>query len=480
MAQSPNVLLIYADDHRYTGVHGLGGMQVQTPNLDLLSERGVVFTHAYLQGSMSAATCMPSRHMLLTGRDLFQLEGSGFDIPASSTMIGEAFRDAGYRIYHVGKWHNDYPALRRSADTGAAVIGKPSLKDHFRTPYKDWDFTGEFPDDKAYLLYFSKTGALERRSVTEEDVVGPIGTERDGPHTSEVFADSAIKFIEQHNATQPFFMYLAFHAPHDPRQAPERYKALYPVDSIELPPSYMAQHPFDNGEMIVRDEQLAPWPRTEDVVRQELADYYAIISHMDAQIGRVLAALKASGKAENTIIVFAADSGLAVGSHGLMGKQNLYDEGGIHVPLIFAGSIPASAKRTEAFSYIHDVFPTLCELSGIEVPESVTGRSLAPVILGQTEQVREETYHAYKDLMRAYRKDNLKLIEYFRGKNKDGSQKGSRVTQLFDLSVDPWETTDLSFQKEYKASLIQMQSAMREAAIEMGDKLEFLGIEHFH
>jgi arylsulfatase A-like enzyme len=116
-------------------------------------------------------------------------------------------------------------------------------------------------------------------------------------------------------------MYLAFHAPHDPRQAPEAYRALYPPESIKLPPSYLPQHPFDNGEMTIRDERLPPWPRTPAIARQELADYYAIITHLDTQIGRVLAALEQSGQADNTIIVFAGDSGLGVGNHGLMGKQ---------------------------------------------------------------------------------------------------------------------------------------------------------------
>lgn len=473
-ADEPNVLVIFTDDHRFSGVHSLAGGQVQTPNIDRLSEEGFVFTQAFLQGSMHPATCIPSRHMLLTGRSLFDLEGRGYTIPPSSTMMGEAFRDAGYRTYHVGKWHNDTQALARSADKGIMVKeGKPYLEDQFRMPIKDWDPSGVFSRDEAYLFVYDESGATVRRGVTDADERGPTGTEADGPHSSNLFADGAIELIGKHDPGKPFFMYLAFFAPHDPRQAPEAYRALYPAESIGLPPSYRPQHPFDNGEMSIRDEQLAPWPRTVEVVQQELADYYAIITHMDAQVGRVLEALEASGQADNTIIVFAGDSGLAVGNHGLMGKQSLYDEDGIHVPLIFGGKLEGHGTRLPAFAYTYDVFPTLCELAGIDIPKSVTGTSLAPILNGEVDAVRNFTYHAYKDWMRAYRRGDFKLIEYFRKTGDEEASRGSRVTQLFNLADDPWETTDLSFRREYQSQLRQMQTEMRETALELDDDIQF-------
>ncbi len=367
-------------------------------------------------------------------------------------------------------WHNDIESLSRSADTGQAIMGKPYLRDHFRMPFKDWDLTGAFPDDEAYLLVYNKAGETVRRGLTDKDEKGAFATEADGPHSSGIFASSAIDLINQHDSELPFFMYLAFHAPHDPRQAPEAYRALYPPESIELPPSYLPQHPFDNGEMTIRDELLAPWPRTPEIVRRELANYYAIISHMDSQIGRVLDALDASGKGENTIIVFAGDSGLGVGNHGLIGKQNLYDEDGIHVPLVFAGKLNGGGMRLPAFSYIHDVFPTLCDLAGVEVPESVTGMSLAPLIRGEAVQVRESTYHAYKDLIRAYRKGDFKLIEHFQVADKKGKVTGSRVTQLFNVTEDPWETTDLSFLSEYREQVELMLDEMQDVATQLGDR----------
>ncbi len=479
--QSPNVLVIYTDDHRYSGIQALAQQAVHTPNLDALAAEGVVFENAYLMGSFSGATCIPSRAMLMTGRNLFDLEKQGHKIPKEHLTMGEAFQQSGYTTHIVGKWHQDNASLARSFDCGSTIMGRGVyLVDHFRMPLWDWDDKGEFSKDQAYLLEYQKDGKMARRSLQKHDAHGPIGTEENGPHTSEIFATEASKFIAQHDTTSPFFMYLAFHAPHDPRQAPQAFKELYAPASIELPPSYLAQHPFDNGHMVLRDEALAPWPRTKAIAQRELADYYAIISHLDAQIGKVIESLKTSGQYDNTLIVFAGDSGLAVGNHGLLGKQNLYDEDGIHVPLILAGGvIQKRGVRVEGSCYIHDIFPTIAELVRIPIPSSVRGISLLPLLEGRVDAIRPFTYHAYRQHQRAYRKGHLKLIEYVRASdyNKRSGEfvAGSRVTQLFNIQEDPWETTDLSFQPAYKDQVRVLRKEMRQLAQALGDNKENTG-----
>lgn len=479
--KSPNVVVIYTDDHRFSGVHALGGQAVQTPHLDQLVEEGVAFTRTYLMGAFSGATCIPSRAMLLTGRPLFELEGIGRTIPAAHSLMSEAFRAAGYHTHIVGKWHQDDASLARGFQSGGRIMGRSAyLVDHFRMPLWDWNAEGHYPREDAFLMTYNAAGKRVRRALSATDKRGPIGTEANGPHTSEIFADDAIEFIQSYERDRPYFMYLAFHAPHDPRQAPAAYRALYPPDEIKLPPSYLPQHPFAKADMTVRDEALAPWPRSPEIARQQLADYYAIITHLDAQIGRLIQALKASGQFEHTIILLAGDSGLAVGNHGLMGKQNVYDEDGLHVPLILAGGpVKGKGRRLPALSYIHDIFPTLCGLAGIEQPASVMGRSLLPVLEGSQSQVRTHSYHAYKQYERAYRRGDFKLIEFVRAEDasrqKGAFIAGSRVSLLFNITEDPWETTDLSWMPEYQDLLEEMRIDMRKQAEVLGDSAARVG-----
>src|SRR5262249_42649747 len=156
----------------------------------------------------------------------------------------------------------------------------------------------------------------------------------------------------------------------------------------------------DNGALEIRDEQLAPWPRTPEIVRQHLADYYAAIEHLDAQVGRILDALEASGQAEKTLVVFTSDHGLAIGSHGLFGKQSLYDHS-MHSPLIMTGPGIPGGRQIDALCYLLDIFPTLGELAGVRGPEGSEGRSLVPIIAGRQRTTRDSLFTAYANTQRA-------------------------------------------------------------------------------
>jgi arylsulfatase A-like enzyme len=170
-------------------------------------------------------------------------------------------------------------------------------------------------------------------------------------------------------------------------------------------------------------------------VRQHIADYCAMISHLDEAIGRILDALDERGLTDNTIIVFAGDNGLAVGQHGLMGKQSLYDHS-VRIPLLFAGPGVAKGETRQSLCYLHDVMPTLCDLLGLEVPESVQSRSLAPELGGDSSAGPDDLFLAYRHVMRGVTTGSHKLIEYH--------VTGRRRTQLFDLEADSWELNDLA------------------------------------
>jgi arylsulfatase A-like enzyme len=210
--------------------------------------------------------------------------------------------------------------------------------------------------------------------------------------------------------------------------------------------------------MSIRDEQLLPWPRTEENVRNFLAEYYRYISFLDVQIGRVLAALEASPHAKNTIIVFSADSGVARGSHGLIGKQNLYEHS-MRVPLIIAGpGIPAN-KRTAAMCYLFDVLPTLGKLCAVAGPKSSDGIDFSTTLYDSTKPARSQLMYAYKNVQRAFTDGRWKLIRY---------PEVDR-TQLFDLQDDPLEVNNLADKPEHATKVAELTAALAKEMQQSGD-----------
>jgi arylsulfatase A-like enzyme len=272
-----------------------------------------------------------------------------------------------------------------------------------------------------------------------------------GRHTSEIFADAAIDFIRGHDGPDPFLAYVAFTAPHDPRSMPEAYLDLYDPDQLTLPPNLLPEHPFRFGWRDGRDERLAPYPRTPEIVRRHMADYYAMITHMDEAIGRIVKAVEDRGLLEETLFVITADHGLSLGQHGLFGKQNLYDSS-LRIPLIFAGPGVPRGERRDTMVYQMDIFPTLCDSLGLEMPASVTGRSFLPSLVDPEVRHRDRLYFAYRDKMRGVRDERHKLIEYH--------HEGNRMTQLFDTLDDPWETRNLADDPRYAGKMTDLLAEM--------------------
>lgn len=403
-ARRPNVLMLYTDDQRYDSIGALGTPVVQTPNIDALMARGTVFTNPYIMGGTQGAICVCSRACLMTGRTLWHAPG---DLPADLPLWPEVFRKAGYTTFAAGKWHNGRPSHARCFSAGGAIFFG-GMSDHLQVPVHDFDPTGKYAKADAH--------------------VGKA-------FSSELFSDTAIRFLKDYKEERPFFLYLAYTAPHDPRMAPEKYARMYPPEKVPLPPNFLPEHPFDNGIRTIRDEVLAPYPRTAEDTRRQIGAYYAMITHLDEQIGRVLAALKEAGHDQDTIVVFGGDNGLAVGQHGLFGKQNCYEHS-LRVPLAIAGPGIAAGERRDAFVYHLDIFPTVCDLAGVPAPATVEGKSLAGVLRDKSATVRDSIYAGYTGLMRSVRDERFKLIRY--------TVKSERHVQLFDLKNDPWETKNLA------------------------------------
>lgn len=456
----PNVILFLADDQRFDTIHALGNPMIKTPNLDKLVANGVAFTHAHIPSGTSGAVCMPSRAMLHTGRTLFHLQGNGEGIPTDHITLGETFKNAGYNTFGTGKWHNGTESYARSFTAGDEIFFG-GMWDHWNVPACHYDPTGKYENiTPATINPFSSNHTIQI----------PCDHLHLGKHSSELFCDVAVDYLENYNSEQPFFMYISFMAPHDPRTMPAEFKNMYNPEDIPLPESFMEEHPFEFGERRCRDEVLASYPRKKDEVKKHIAEYYGMISHLDSEMGKVLKTLEETGQYENTIIVFAGDNGLGLGQHGLMGKQNLYEHS-IRVPLIFSGkNIPKNVK-TNKYAYLLDIYPTLCEMIDIQTPDSVEGKSLVPVI-NENQSVRDELYLAYVDRIRGIKNSRYKLIEY----RTDTIHK----TQLFDLEKDPKELKDLSKDPNYKAILEDLSNKLHTHRYEWEDTSHTLSTRYWN
>jgi arylsulfatase A-like enzyme len=344
--------------------------------------------------------------------------------------LPEVLRGAGYRTFGTGKWHNGKAAFARSFDDGASIFFG-GMGSHTELRVHDFDESGAYPNG-------------ERRKIRE--------------FSSAEFATAAVGFLESEAASEPFFLYLSFTAPHDPRTPPEADRARYEDARVRLPANFLPVHPFDNGEMVIRDEKLAGWPRAEAEVLGHLADYYGMITDMDRQIGRVLRALEESGRTGETLVVFFADHGLAVGSHGLMGKQNVYEHS-TKAPLIFAGPGLGRGVVSAAPVYLLDIPATVCELLGVEsgwCPESV---STAAAVRGEAFAGRSSVMTVYRDMQRAVRVGDWKLIRYPR----------INRTQLFDLAADPDELVDVSGDPAHAGRIVEMLGELGRWQERVGD-----------
>lgn len=435
----PNILLIVTDDQRPDTIAALGNPQIKTPNLDALVRRGTVFTRA----TCAHPLCYPSRAELLTGCTGFRNGTySSLKLNAGVPLLPKVLKAAGYHTWYVGKWH---------------TAGRPST-----VGYEACEglYSGGQAGDQSYVDFRGRPATGYRGWQFQTDGGQRFPEKGIGltPNISAEFADAAIRVIRcPHD--QPFFLHVNFTAPHDPRIWPPGYEKKYDAAKLPLPANFRSEHPFDHGNLRGRDEVLLPFPRTEDDVRQELACYYAVISHLDEQIGRIFSALRETGQRDNTLVVFTADHGLAIGSHGLVGKQNMYEHT-INVPLVIAGPGVPAGERRAAQCYLRDLLPTICELAGVSAPQ-VDGQSLAPVMRGEKQEIYPFVVGYFQDSQRMIREGNWKLAWY---------PKIGRW-QLFDVANDPHELRDLIDDAEQKERVAELHQKLQTWMQEHGDFL---------
>lgn len=430
VAAKPNIIFLFADDQRADTIGAHGNPHIQTPNLDRLADEGFSFRRNYCAGSFSGAVCVASRAMLMTGRHWMNLPAKR---PAAnwgdSTVLPAHLTSRGYSSFIIGKWHNGKGTLDRSFANGRAL----------------------------YMGGMANHADFQVQDLND----GKLSPKRDaGGFSSAVFADEAVKFIRSANTEKPFFLYVSFMAPHDPRNPPEKYREIYYDKRPPLPTNFLPQHPFQNAPQATsgRDEGLAPWPRTKQVISDQLCEYYGLVTHLDEQVGRIMKALRTSPHAKNTIVIYTADHGLAMGSHGLLGKQNVYEQS-MQCPLILRGPGIPNGKSSDAFTYVHDLYATICNFVNVETPKGADSKSLKPVMNGKAREVRKSLFLPFQDNQRSVRDGRWKLHVYPKINHR----------MLFDLSKDPHEMKNLADDPSHSAQMKKMLALMESWRKRLGD-----------
>jgi arylsulfatase A-like enzyme len=411
-SERPNIVMILADDLGYGDLSSYGATDLQSPNIDQLVSAGMRFDNFYA----NCPVCSPTRASLLTGRypELVGVPGvirthaenSWGYLDPTAIMLPTLLKDAGYHTAIIGKWHLGLDSPNRPNERGF---------DHF------YGYLGDMMDD-----YYDHRRHGINYMRREEAEVDPEG------HATDLFTTWACEYI-QDSATRemPFFLYLPFNAPHTPIQPPQEW-----VDRVT---------------------------RREAEISEQRAKLVALIEHMDAGIGKVMAKLDETGLADNTLVIFTSDNGgqLSVGANNgplRDGKQSMY-EGGIKVPLcaVWPNKIP-KGTRSESIGLTMDLYPTVCEVAGVSVDHKIDGRSLLPVLLGQSQAApdrdlffhRREGGEQYGGLtINAMRRGDWKLLQ----------NSPFAPLELYNLKADPLEANDLA--KQNRGKFVELSAALR-------------------
>ncbi|UCD60313.1 MAG: sulfatase-like hydrolase/transferase [Flavobacteriaceae bacterium] len=468
--RQPNIVFIFADDLTYSAINALGNKELNTPNLDRLVNSGTTFSHAYNMGAWNGAVCLASRAMMISGRSVWNVDkfrqewllGKGLD-----QTWGKLMENAGYDTYMTGKWHVDAKAedvFQNVVHVRPGMPGDAWKNDEMVENFKSIAGTDMSPGKFMPVGYNRPISEADSSWSAADPKYG--GYWEGGKHWSEVLKDDALGFVANtKKSDKPFFMYLAFNAPHDPRQAPREYLDKYPIENIRVPASWLPEYPFKDGignGPDLRDEALAPFPRTEYAIKKHIQEYYAIITHMDTQIGAILDSLEESGQMQNTFVIFTADHGLAMGRHGLLGKQSQFDHS-IRAPFVIIGPNVPKGKIISADIYLQDAMATSLELAGIQKPGYIYFHSLMDLLEGkQAKSSYNAIYGGYIDLQRMIRKEGFKLVVY---------PKLDRVL-LYDMENDPEEINDLSDEPSYQAKVDDLFQDLLELQQQLNDTLD--------
>lgn len=428
-----NVLFLFPDQMRAQAMGCMGNPDVKTPNLDRLAQEGVLFRNHYA----NSPVCCPARAIILTGKYAHTngMIANDLRLRESETSMAELFAEAGYRTGFVGKWHLDGgprqpgwipPGARRQGFEFWAANEVSHA--HFDTHY--------FRDDP--------------------DPV-PIKS-----FEAEAWTDIGVEFLRQTQAdARPFFLTVQMGPPHDPYLAPEEYMAMYDPDAISLRPNFAG----DDSE-----RELEPNPYVATPGRKEIAAYYAMVTAVDDQIGRILAELDDLGLRDNTIVIVSSDHGDMLGSHGARLKRKPWEES-IRVPgIVRHPGAPAGRETSAIFSHV-DIAPTLLSLCGIGPPPEMQGSDLSALILGESDSGPDSAYFQIFGPFLAGGVNHgwrgIRTDRHMYARTKDAPWV------LYDLESDPYELENLAGDPESAALRERLDSELARWMERTGDSWDY-------
>lgn len=414
--KKPNILYIFADQMRASAMGCMRDEPVQTPNLDRLAAEGILFTHAYA----NTPVCTPSRASLLTGKHALSARCIVNDLrlPEDERSIADVLGGQGYRCGYIGKWHLDGISRHMFTPPGRRRHGF----DHYWAAY---NCNHNYLDAK---WFEDNSPELKRKDGYDADIQ----------------TDQAIGFIEQLNE-DPWCLFLSWGPPHDPyRTAPQEFLDLYPADEILLRPN------------------------AEGADRAAIAGYYAHVTALDRNVGRLMATLNRLGLENDTIVVFSSDHGDMLWSHGRRNKQQPYEES-IHIPLIvrWPGHLPAG-KVEDVLIGVSDHTPTLLGLAGVTAPAEMNGRDLSGRLLGRKVVAPASVFlneHASFDQAQIWQPwRGVRTQRYTYARWLQGG------TLLFDNEADPYQTRNLALEPGHEMVLTELETELQGWLARLGDK----------
>lgn len=414
-ASSPikNVLFIISDDLKASVLGCYGDRFCKTPNIDALARRGLVFDRAYCQGT----SCAPSRQSLMFSRYKDK----------SNINLGEYFKTHGWHTARVGKIYH----MRVPGDIIAGTNGL-DIASSWSERFNSTGLEAHTPGDYACLNLNIFTDSLDNRESTKMRHRMFVSVKYDGDGADQPDHKSATKAIEllRRHQDQRFFLAVGLVRPHYPMVAPRQFFAPYPWQQMQLPPTQtddLADIPkLGLAGTISSKNPIGNYP---DNQKRMWSAYYASVTFMDQQVGRIIDELDRLGLSQNTAVVFTSDHGYHLGEHGFWQKSNLHEEV-LRVPMIVAApGFPAG--RTNSIVELVDLYPTLADLAGLEIPAAAQGVSLKPVLRKHDHVAR----NAALSLNRGY---SLRTAAWHFMRYKDGTK------ELYDMKSDPNEFMNLA------------------------------------